>query len=146
MSLHSLLGPKHSNPAPPAAPAAAARPDVNDFLTWTPDNWAGLDFEQIHFPTDPNISICSVRAYHAVNIKVQRRTCTAASLASDEQQIAEDSSSHKLQDTWQLTQLVKALGLVSKGPGISFISNRQRLGKEARNVRWRKVGKSSNNL
>jgi hypothetical protein len=66
----------------PAAPAASApatggaggaggageddAPDPNDFTTWTPENWAGLDFNLFAFPADPFLSICSVRAYHAV--------------------------------------------------------------------------------
>ncbi len=77
----AAAGPAHAGPAPadtgptasPAAaaanttgPAAAAVADVNDFTTWTSDNWAGVDFGQIDIPTDPNVSICSARSYHAV--------------------------------------------------------------------------------
>jgi hypothetical protein len=65
---------------PAAAPAASAggdgaracgagevaAPDLQDFTTWTPESWDQIEFSQIHFPTDPFISICSVRSYHAV--------------------------------------------------------------------------------
>jgi hypothetical protein len=56
--------------APPAAPARAQSPagivDVNDFITWTPETWALLDWDTITFPTDPAIKIRSVRYYLAV--------------------------------------------------------------------------------
>jgi hypothetical protein len=61
-------------PAPAAAPAAASARaqspagivDVNDFITWTPEAWALLDWDSITFPTDPAINIRSVRYYLAV--------------------------------------------------------------------------------
>ncbi len=43
-----------------------ASPDPHDFTTWTPETWDHIDFSQIHFPTDPFVSICSQRSYHAV--------------------------------------------------------------------------------
>ena len=52
------------------AAAAAANievvPDVGDFTTWQPGTWGGVDFDKIPFPTDPMLSICSVRSYFAV--------------------------------------------------------------------------------
>jgi hypothetical protein len=61
-------------PAPAAAPAAASARaqspagivDVNDFITWTLETWALLDWDSITFPTDPAINIRSVRYYLAV--------------------------------------------------------------------------------
>jgi hypothetical protein len=68
-----------ADPAASAAPAAStvsapagaggtgegAAPDLHDFTTWTPESWHHIDFSQIQFPTDPFVSICSVRSYHA---------------------------------------------------------------------------------
>ena len=49
--------------------AAALNPDVvdiKDFTTWAPHTWSQLPFDEITFPNDPNISICSVRSYMAL--------------------------------------------------------------------------------
>jgi hypothetical protein len=40
--------------------------DVGDFMSWQPDTWQYVDFDKIQFPTDPMLSICSVRSYFAV--------------------------------------------------------------------------------
>ena len=54
-------------PAPPArAQSPAGIVDVNDFITWTPETWALLDWDSITFPSDPAINIRSVRYYLAV--------------------------------------------------------------------------------
>jgi hypothetical protein len=40
--------------------------DVSDFTTWSPDTWPLLSllrFDEIHFPKDPIVSICTVRSY-----------------------------------------------------------------------------------
>ncbi len=49
-----------------AANPAAASSVVSDFPNWQLDTWAQMDFDQFRFPTDPCVSICSVRAYLAV--------------------------------------------------------------------------------
>jgi hypothetical protein len=65
-------GPPAASAASAAAPtggggaAEDAVPDPHDFTTWAPANWDRLDFSQIQFPTDPFVSICSVRSYLAV--------------------------------------------------------------------------------
>jgi hypothetical protein len=40
--------------------------DVGDFTSWEPDTWEYADYDKIQFPTDPMLSICSVRPYFAV--------------------------------------------------------------------------------
>jgi len=68
-----------AGPAAPAAPAGgdgrggaggagegAAAHDPDDFTTWDHETWTDIDLSQIHFPTDPFVSICSVRSYQAV--------------------------------------------------------------------------------
>jgi hypothetical protein len=67
-----------AGPAAPAAPAGGdgrggaggagegAAHDPRDFTTWAQETWADIDLSQIQFPTDPYVSICSVRSYHAV--------------------------------------------------------------------------------
>ena len=40
--------------------------DVADFTSWQPDTWQYVDYDKIQFPTDPMLSICSVRSYFAV--------------------------------------------------------------------------------
>lgn len=62
--------------AAPAAPAGGdgrggavgagegAAHDPHDFTTWAQVTWADIDLSQIRFPTDPYVSICSVRSYH----------------------------------------------------------------------------------
>ncbi len=52
--------------APARAQAAAAIIDVSDFITWTPETWALLDWDSITFPSNPAITIRSVRYYLAV--------------------------------------------------------------------------------
>ncbi len=52
-----------------AAPPAAAAPgvlDLHDFTTWGPDTWGLLPLDELKFPTDPNMNICSVRSYLAI--------------------------------------------------------------------------------
>ncbi len=52
-----------------AAPPAATAPgvlDMHDFTTWGPDTWGLLLLDELKFPTDPNMSICSVRSYLAI--------------------------------------------------------------------------------
>ena len=38
--------------------------DVNDFTTWLLETFAPVPFDQIHFPTDPNLnmSICTIQS------------------------------------------------------------------------------------
>ncbi len=58
-----------AGPGPAAAPseAEAIVLDVKDFTdTWTQETFALVPFDQIEFPTDPNMSICSVLSYLAV--------------------------------------------------------------------------------
>jgi hypothetical protein len=52
--------------APASAHAAAAIIDVNDFITWTQETWALLDWDSITFSSDPAVNIRSVRYYLAV--------------------------------------------------------------------------------
>ena len=40
--------------------------DVDDFTTWSPATWHLLPFDKISFPSDPNVSICSIRSYMAL--------------------------------------------------------------------------------
>jgi hypothetical protein len=40
--------------------------DVGDFTSWEPDTSQYVDYDKIQFPTDPMLSICSVRSYFAV--------------------------------------------------------------------------------
>ena len=42
--------------------------DMGDFTTWQPQTWDKVDYDKIQFPTDPMLSICSVRPYFAVAI------------------------------------------------------------------------------
>ncbi len=69
-----------SSAGPPSAPAASAvapaggggaggageddAPDPNDFTTWTPENWAGLDFNCLHSQLIP--SLASVLSGHTM--------------------------------------------------------------------------------
>ncbi len=61
--------PAAAGPAADPPAAAAAAPcvlDVKDFTTWTPSTWELLPWDEIHFPKDQNVSICSVRSYLAI--------------------------------------------------------------------------------
>jgi hypothetical protein len=59
--------------APAADPPAAAAPgvlDVKDLTTWTQGTWELLSWDEIHFPKDPNVNICSVRQVLSVLMPV----------------------------------------------------------------------------
>ena len=40
--------------------------DVDNFTTWSLATWHLLPFDKINFPSDPNVSICSIRSYMAL--------------------------------------------------------------------------------
>ncbi len=49
-------------PAAPAAAAAGTILNVNNFINWTPDTLALLDWDAIAFPSNPAIIISTVRS------------------------------------------------------------------------------------
>ena len=53
-------------PAASAASAASAAPASPAGGDGAQASWADIDLSQIQFPTDPYVSICSVRTYHEV--------------------------------------------------------------------------------
>ncbi len=53
--------------ADPAATAAGVL-DVKDFTIWTPSTWELLQWDEIHLPKNPYVSICSVRSYMAITM------------------------------------------------------------------------------
>ncbi len=60
-------------PSRSRAAAAAAAPgvlDMKDFTAWTQGTWELLPWDEIHFPKDPNVSICSVRQVLSVSMPV----------------------------------------------------------------------------